>query len=85
MDQSSNLFVYFSSLKIGRLSMESPDLVKNIMRGVYRTIPHIIGADLNPSDLRQITIKTNKIKFYLPNFVKMMKSVDDIIFASHPP
>ena len=77
MDQSSNLFVYFSSLKIGRLSMESPDLVKNIMRGVYRTIPHIIGADLNPSDLRQITIKTfNSPSLPIYNFLdeKLIKA-----------
>lgn len=28
------------------------------MRGVFRLIPHILGSDLSPSDLRQITIKT---------------------------
>ena len=28
------------------------------MRGIYRTIPHILGSELSPSDVRQITIKT---------------------------
>lgn len=46
------------SLKIGRITMETSELVKNIMRGVYRVIPHILGHDLSPSDIRQITLKT---------------------------
>ena len=46
------------SLKIGRISMDTPDLVRNIMRGVYRVIPHILTKDLSPSVIRQITIKT---------------------------
>jgi hypothetical protein len=28
------------------------------MRGIFRTLPHILGKELNPSDVRQITIKT---------------------------
>jgi ribosome biogenesis protein UTP30 len=31
------------TVKIGRISMDSAELVKNIMRGIYRTIPHILG------------------------------------------
>lgn len=46
------------SLKIGRISMDKAELVKNIMRGVYRVIPHILTKDLAPSAIRQITIKT---------------------------
>ena len=46
------------SLKIGRISQDTSALVKNIMRGVYRVIPHILTKDLAPSVIRQITIKT---------------------------
>ncbi len=28
------------------------------MRGIYRVIPHILGSELSPSDIRQITVKT---------------------------
>ena len=38
--------------------MDKAELVKNIMRGVYRVIPHILTKDLAPSAIRQITIKT---------------------------
>jgi ribosome biogenesis protein UTP30 len=47
------------SLKIGRISMDKAELVKNIMRSVFRTLPHILGTELTPKDLRQITIKTH--------------------------
>ena len=46
------------SIKIGRISMDTAELVKNIMRGVYRIIPHILTKDLLPDVIRQITIKT---------------------------
>jgi hypothetical protein len=46
------------SLKIGRISQDTSALVKNIMRGVYRVIPHILTKDLAPSVIRQITVKT---------------------------
>ncbi len=28
------------------------------MRGIFRTIPYILGYELSPKDIRQITIKT---------------------------
>lgn len=32
------------SLKIGRISMPVEQLVKNILRGTFRTLPYILGA-----------------------------------------
>jgi len=51
--------------------MDKPSLVKNIMRGVYRVIPHILGDELQVSDVRQISLKTyNSPSLPIYNFLK---------------
>ena len=48
------------TIKVGRTSMKSRDLVKNIMHGAYGLASHIGYSDKNlkASDIRQINIKT---------------------------
>ena len=46
------------TLKVGRDMMETKDLVKNIIRGAYGLIAHILGDQIGPEDVRQINIKT---------------------------
>jgi ribosomal protein L1 len=43
MAQYSKKYFIFSTVKIGKVSMDKASLVKNVMRGVYRVIPHILG------------------------------------------
>ena len=43
MVQFSKKLIYFSTVKIGKISIDKANLVKNVMRGVYRVIPHILG------------------------------------------
>jgi ribosome biogenesis protein UTP30 len=45
------------TVKIGRMSMPSSELVKNIIRAVYRMIPHIVGSEVPLTKIRQICIK----------------------------
>jgi len=44
------------TLKVGRLDMSNADLVKNIMRGVYRFLPYIL-EEVGVDKVRQISIK----------------------------
>lgn len=38
--------------------MSNPDLVKNVMRGIYRALPHIVGSEVSLDHVRQISLKT---------------------------
>lgn len=38
--------------------MSTRDLVKNIMHGAYGLISHILGAGIEPENIRQISIKS---------------------------
>lgn len=40
--------------------MEVRDLVKNVIHGVYNTIPHLLSKTVECSAIRQISIKTSK-------------------------
>ena len=52
------------------MSMSTPDLVKNIMRGVYRILPHIVGSEMGFKEVRQISIKGyNTPAFPIYNFI----------------
>lgn len=44
------------TLKVGRLDMTDADLVKNIMRGIYRFLPYIL-EEVKVDKVRQISIK----------------------------
>ena len=38
--------------------MDLKDIVKNVIHGVYNTIPHILKQSLKHTSIRQISIKT---------------------------
>lgn len=46
------------TVKVGRISMQVKDLVKNIMHGVYNTIPHILKECVKHTSVRCVSIKT---------------------------
>ena len=44
--------------KIGRTSMDVKELVKNVMRGAYGLVAHILDGTITADQVRQISIKT---------------------------
>lgn len=46
------------TVKVGRISMGVKDLVKNIIHGIYNTIPHILKQSIKHTSVRCISIKT---------------------------
>lgn len=60
-------YTYFSmgngpvyTVKVARVNMGLKDAVKNIIHGVYNTVPYILKEAIKHSKIRQISIKTSE-------------------------
>lgn len=40
--------------------MDVKDIVKNVIHGVYNTLPHLFSKDIQCDAVRQISVKTSK-------------------------
>lgn len=49
-----------STVKVARVNMGVKDAVKNIIHGVYNTVPYILKDAIKHSKIRQISIKTSE-------------------------
>lgn len=77
---SFSKFTYFSmgngpvyTVKVARVNMDIKDVVKNIIHGVYNTVPHILRESIKHTRVRQISIKTSS-SISLPIFNQLTKS-----------
>lgn len=57
MDQFSNIYIYFSTIKVGRMGMNARELVKNVIHGCYNCLSHILSSKISYEKIRQISIK----------------------------
>lgn len=58
------------TIKIGRVEMNTRDLVKNVMHGAYGLISNILGSGVQPEHIRQISIKSyNSPSLPIYNFI----------------
>ena len=61
------------SFKVAKTSMQAKECVSNVMRAVYKAIPHIIKSEIKPTKIQSITIKTSASP-ELPIYSRLSKS-----------